>query len=81
MNRCEHFSDGKCLALKKIEGWKNHGNDIETHIPKFCAVEEKFIGDETQPKRSIEGRCLADFTAAFQCDDFRDKRVWGMNSY
>jgi len=79
MNQCEHFSEGKCLAFKKINGWQIQGNDIAVHVPKFCAIDEEFIGDETQPKRRIQGRCTAGFSEARQCGDFKEIRPWGLH--
>lgn len=79
MNRCEHLSEGKCLAFQKIDGWKHHGDDIATHIPKFCAVEQSFTGDETNIKMRLAGKCLAENDLSKQegCNDFKEKPVIG----
>lgn len=79
MRTCEHLSEGKCLAFTKIEGWKNHSNDIATHIPRFCAITESFVGDETNIKRRIEGKCVVknDISAQKQCDSFEEsEKSW-----
>ena len=70
MNTCVNLENGTCKAFAVFD----RGFKITTHVPKFCAADMSFGGNEFQPQILFTARCLARNSVADQqqCDDFKE---------